>query len=434
MTDDEREKRTQDDPDQRTEDAPEPVDEETAASPAQRDRVRRLAHLAGIALLVAIVLPFLLYAVPQLIGAEYSYVVLSGSMQPALGPGDVTFVDAVGAEAVQTGDVINFKRAEDTRTTTHRVIEVVERDGEVAFRTQGDNNEDPDQGVVTADELRGRLLTVGGTAVSIPLVGYVIQFTSTSLGFALLFIVPVTLLVLNEVWGIIREAQADAAGAGTSAGGEPGETNPAATPAETDGPDGASEPTGDDGGTVTFSPNELRLGAGILVAFLAFSAWTAVGEPGPVRIGVTGAVAVALLLVGGLYTLGSTNEERPSGSSAAEAAALVVQNEPLPAPETADSRETVPSLDALIAVADSTASQVRRDPEDGVYHLLAGTTRYVYGPRASSRGDAVDADLGSGPDDGEPTAGAVPDEQSAVTPAEPREPDAGETPTEADDD
>jgi signal peptidase len=426
MTDDERE--------QPTDHTPEPAAEETDASDPERDRIRRLAHLAGIALLVVIVLPFLLYAVPHLIGAEYSYVVLSGSMQPVLGPGDVTFVDAVDAEAVQTGDVINFKRAEDTRTTTHRVIEVVERDGEVAFRTQGDNNEDPDQGVVTADELRGRLLTVGGTAVAIPLVGYVIQFTSTSLGFALLFIVPVTLLVLNEVWGVIREAKPDEAGEGTATDGQSADSNSAATPADTSAVDGARHESGDDAGSVTFSPNELRLGAGILVAFLAFSAWTAVGEPGPLRIGVTGAVAVALLLVGGLYTLGSTSEQPAGGRSAADAAAVIVENEPLPAPETADSRERVPSLDALLAVAESTASQVSRDPGTGICHLRDGTTRYVYEPRPTSPGDADDADLDSIDRGGETAEGPVADEQPATTPAQLREPDRGETPTEADDD
>lgn len=273
------------------------------------DRRRRIlvraGHVLGLLLLLAVVVPVIIYLVPQVVGAEYSYVVLSGSMEPALSSGDVAVVDAVGVGAIERGDIINFQRDEDTRTTTHRVIEVVERDGQRAFRTKGDNNEDPDQGVVTQSELRGRVMTLGGIPFAIPLVGYLIWFADTRTGFALLFIVPVTLLVLNEVWNVVSSAS-------ETETDDPGETDPGGEANEAASPDGHD----DSAAGVTFSPTELRLGIAILAAFVAYSVAVAVFEPGVWTIGVAGSTIVGLLLLGGLYLTGRSSGKPSTGSTA----------------------------------------------------------------------------------------------------------------------
>jgi len=355
-----------------------PSDEEGFLTPARRSQLRRAANVLGIVLLLAFVLPFVAYAVPQLIGAEYSYVVLSGSMQPTLAPGDVTYVDAVEASAIEEGDVVNFKRAEDDRTTTHRVIEIVEENGGPAFRTEGDNNEDPDQGLVTPDELRGRVMQVGGVTLAVPLIGYLIQFSSGGLGFVLLFVVPVTLLVANEVWAVVSAASAD--DDVSTDGGERERST------------GGSADEGEESSSgVSFRPAELRLGAGVLAAFVLYSVGVAVTDPGPVTIGVAGSAAVALLLVGGLYAMGSTTGEsadaEPSGPR--DPAAVLIEEGALPDDDPA-SRESVSSLDALVDLAETTDRRVRRDPTDGTYHLAAGNTLYVYAPGAQPAESATD--------------------------------------------
>jgi signal peptidase len=270
----------------------------------------RAGHVLGILLLLAVVVPVIIYLVPQVVGAEYSYVVLSGSMEPALSPGDVAVVDAVGAGAVDRGDIINFQHDEETRTTTHRVIEIVERDGGLAFRTKGDNNEDPDQTLVTPEELRGRVMSLGGIPFAIPLVGYAIWFAGTQSGFVLLFVVPVGLLVLNEVWNVVSSASA-------TDSDEPAAPEPPGSDAEPE-PDPAA---GDDepSAGVTFTPTELRLGIAILAAFAAYSVAVAVFEPGVWTIGVAGSTTVGLLLLGGLYLSGrSTDETQTADSSLPE--------------------------------------------------------------------------------------------------------------------
>jgi signal peptidase len=181
-------------------------DTEEDVSLARRIPWRRLANIVGLLLILAVVVPFLVYAVPQVVGAEQSYVVLSGSMQPAMNPGDAIIVDDVPASEIAEGDVITYAESGSDRPTTHRVIEVVEQNGDTAFRTQGDNNPNPDPSLVTPADLEGKVLSVGGFLVVIPLIGYVIQFASTPLGLVALLILPLGALVVSEIWDVVAAA------------------------------------------------------------------------------------------------------------------------------------------------------------------------------------------------------------------------------------
>ena len=58
---------------------------------------------------------------------------------------------------VKVGDVISFfdPAGNGTSIVTHRVIEIVEEDGEILFRTRGDNNNTEDKELVPAENLVG---------------------------------------------------------------------------------------------------------------------------------------------------------------------------------------------------------------------------------------------------------------------------------------
>lgn len=274
--------------------------------------VWRALHVLGVLVLVAVVVPFVVFTAPQVVGAEESYVVLSGSMAPAMSPGDVILVDAVAPSAIETGDVITYSRQAEATPTTHRVVEVVDRGGEPAFRTKGDANEDPDSALVPADAVIGQVMTVGGVLVVIPAIGYVIEFASTSLGFALLVVVPVALLAVSDAWYIVTSTRnprsgRDASGGRTSNRGAPA-TRSSSRPMRRDGPDRTGEPAEDED-ALTLLPRELRLGVVVLVAFAAYALWWAVEEPNPWTIGVAAMVGMAALLLGGLYLFGGTVAE-----------------------------------------------------------------------------------------------------------------------------
>ena len=168
--------------------------------------LKTLANVLGIVLLIAVVAPFVVYAVPGVIGADYSFVVLTASMTPAIAPGDVVVVADRDPATVVEGDVITFVRGDADVPVTHRVIGVVDTPDGVAFETQGVANGAPDAGIVPGANL------VGVVALTIPYIGYVVQFADSPLGFAALVVVPFGLLLLSEAWTIYRSRTGGGAG------------------------------------------------------------------------------------------------------------------------------------------------------------------------------------------------------------------------------
>lgn len=159
---------------------------------------KQLLKPLGLLVLVAVVAPFVVYAVPQVVGATQSYVVLSSSMSPSIHAGDIVVVDSVDPATIEEGDIITYERNDNL--VTHRVIEVTTESGERAFRTQGDANEDPDPTPVTASAV------VGAVLFHVPLAGHVIAFGQTALGTLLLVIVPALLLIVNEMYSLYQDA------------------------------------------------------------------------------------------------------------------------------------------------------------------------------------------------------------------------------------
>jgi signal peptidase len=72
-------------------------------------------------------------------------VVLSGSMAPTLQPGAVIVAVSEPDSRVAVGQVLAFHPPDDPNlVVTHRVIQVIHRDGKVEIRTRGDENNTPD--------------------------------------------------------------------------------------------------------------------------------------------------------------------------------------------------------------------------------------------------------------------------------------------------
>lgn len=116
-----------------------------------RGRTRRTVAVLTDVVLVACLLTFAFLAVgPHLLGYRTS-TMLTGSMEPGISPGDVVVTTAKPTSEVEVGDVLTYHiPVEDHRVETHRVVEVLHhRDGSVAIRTQGDNNDDVDPWTAT---------------------------------------------------------------------------------------------------------------------------------------------------------------------------------------------------------------------------------------------------------------------------------------------
>jgi signal peptidase len=164
-------------------------------------------------LLVAIVAGF-----PAVVGAEESYVVVSSSMEPAIGAGDLVVVESVDARTIREGDVITFKQpggsAADARTT-HRVVAVQSQDGSLAFQTQGDANSAPDSRLVPADAV------IGAVSFHVPFAGYLVSFANSGTGILALIVVPAGLLLVLEVRDLLAGGSAPASDADADRNGGP---------------------------------------------------------------------------------------------------------------------------------------------------------------------------------------------------------------------
>jgi signal peptidase len=206
---------------------------------------RTLARVLGLLVLLGVVAPFAVYAVPDLVGAEHSFVVLSGSMAPAISPGDAVVVDADDPATIQEGDVITFVRSESESPTTHRVVDVTRQDGRLAFETKGDANEDPDAGLVPAANV------VGTVAVTIPVIGHVVQFANTPVGFVLFLGLPLGALAVTEVWSLAKRYRAATESAPETAQTGPGQDEESPDRTDDASPADEDEKEGDDIAAVT---------------------------------------------------------------------------------------------------------------------------------------------------------------------------------------
>lgn len=102
------------------------------------------------------------------------YSVLSGSMEPTYHVGSLIYVKDVKPEEITVGDPITFVLNENLVVATHRVIKIDSSNQQ--FYTKGDANDAADGSPVNFKNL------IGKPVFTIPYLGYVAEFLSTSTG------------------------------------------------------------------------------------------------------------------------------------------------------------------------------------------------------------------------------------------------------------
>ncbi|MGB9840454.1 signal peptidase I [Thermovenabulum sp.] len=121
--------------------------------------------------------------------------VLSGSMAPLLMPGDVVVIKKVNPNDIKKGDIITFI-TNDNVLITHRVTEIIDKDGKRLFETKGDANNVEDSKLVTSDNI------IGVMKIKIPYAGYIGRYAKTPIGYLVMILIPGLLLLAGEVTNV----------------------------------------------------------------------------------------------------------------------------------------------------------------------------------------------------------------------------------------
>jgi signal peptidase len=129
------------------------------------------------------------------------YTIISPSMEPNINVYDVVITRRVKPEEVKEGDVITFISSStlgEGLTITHRVKSVIKTEGDIKFRTQGDNNPIPDSALVTSNNLLGKVVFI------IPFLGYIQFMLQSKSGWLFFLLIPAIIVVIYDVVKVIK--------------------------------------------------------------------------------------------------------------------------------------------------------------------------------------------------------------------------------------
>jgi signal peptidase I len=187
------------------------------------------ARAAQSVLLAVAVLAFAGLAVLPLLSVYRTLTVLSGSMRPTFGTGDVIISRKEPMSSLRVGDIITYHiPIGDHHLETHRVVRLWRRGGRVTVETEGDAN-------AHADPWRARLQgeTVWREVMVIPKIGWAIVWLRDPIVRRLGLYGAPLLLVLIGLFAIWRRPEDDAGEAAAAAITEPTAVPPPAAPVET---------------------------------------------------------------------------------------------------------------------------------------------------------------------------------------------------------
>jgi len=118
------------------------------------------------------------------------FIVLSSSMESEIYSGDLAIVKEVDTKEIKKNDIIAFQ--ENGIVITHRVVDIVEEEGETRYVTKGDNNEVADNDLVKPEQVEGVYIK------KISRLGNLAMFMQTPVGMVVSLSIPILLLLIVQ--------------------------------------------------------------------------------------------------------------------------------------------------------------------------------------------------------------------------------------------
>ncbi len=140
--------------------------------------------------------------VPDLFGFT-PFSVQTDSMKPEFSKGDYIFVEKCDPASLQVGDIVTYHTIIDgyKAINTHKIVNIFNNDGMIQYQTQGINKEtnpEPDEILLAPGDVIGKY---NGTVI--PVLGSVMDFLSTQLGFFLVILLPVLIFTIYQIYKLI---------------------------------------------------------------------------------------------------------------------------------------------------------------------------------------------------------------------------------------
>ena len=121
------------------------------------------------------------------------FIIVSGSMEPKIPVNDIIVTKKVNSENIKIGDIISYKDYTQNIIITHRVSEILNKEGKTYYITKGDRNSMPDKNNVEYSQIQGKYL------FTVPLLGKVVSFITTLTGAVVTLTFILGIYIIYEV-------------------------------------------------------------------------------------------------------------------------------------------------------------------------------------------------------------------------------------------
>lgn len=139
---------------------------------------------------------------PPLLNA---YIIISPSMVPTIKVEDAIVIFREEPKKLKIGDIITFTSSDPRYsglTITHRIVGIEKsKDGNLLFRTKGDNNNSEDTALVPSDNIFGRVI------LKIPKIGYIQYVLTQGYGWLLLVVIPCLGIVIYDIIKLVKSVK-----------------------------------------------------------------------------------------------------------------------------------------------------------------------------------------------------------------------------------
>lgn len=165
----------------------------------ERHTARMKRIVKSFAFIIVLIFGFFLFITSNNIAGMRSFIVKSGSMEPAIPIGALVITQRIHPSLLEPGDVITYIRpTEEKDFITHRVLGVSTQNEYVRIQTKGDHNLVPDTWQVSGGNVIGRV------QISLPWFGFALAFMQSKIGILLFILIPASFILVEEISTIIK--------------------------------------------------------------------------------------------------------------------------------------------------------------------------------------------------------------------------------------